>query len=184
MVGNEDDARVALEIVVRALGPDLRSDGSFLKEKDLDLPEGWEYLDQGSYRIAFLSPGSVVYKVEYWEWDDDPHLCNYVEAAAVRVGMRIPEFKGYLPQTSLFEVDGSAVVAMEFIPEECEHAEESVMRDIMRLEDRLCSFVDSYQNHNLRQRKQGDVILVDLGSDGSTETMDKIKELEARLLHV
>lgn len=78
-------------------------------------PEGWKYLNAGSFRAAYLSPSGVVYKVqkdrqgygyqsnkgEYDKWRDLYFKCKMPRYS------RLPKM-GYFPTE-----DGLGVVAME-----------------------------------------------------------------------
>lgn len=74
-------------------------------------PEGWEVLGSGCYRIAYLSPSGVVYKVQLHR---DSLQSNEGEFRNIReqffrkmpIGCR-------LPRVGLFQADGEHVIAME-----------------------------------------------------------------------
>jgi hypothetical protein len=57
MIGNAKDAEL-----IHYWHHDIREDGEWETA-----PEGWEYLGEGCYRTAYLSPDGVVYKVQQTE---------------------------------------------------------------------------------------------------------------------
>lgn len=75
------------------------------------LPNGWKFLAQGSYRKAFLSPSGVVYKRQH-----APHLTsNREEYDNVRRIQSIPLDGWRVPDTELYSVGGEDIIAMEFV---------------------------------------------------------------------
>lgn len=80
-----------------------------------DAPEGWEYLGQGSFRIAYLSPSGVVYKVQK-EGAHYTYQTNKGEHEAWRrlyFNCKMPEHTR-LPKIGYFPIDESwGVIAIE-----------------------------------------------------------------------
>lgn len=81
-----------------------------------DLPDGWIHLGSGGYRTVFLSPRGWVYKILNGRWRDDNtreynemEFNNYVRCSRDKI-------KGwYVPKTTLYYVDDTSVIAMEYI---------------------------------------------------------------------
>lgn len=110
MLGNEEDARFIrdwhLEVADRdPWDPDYKA-----------VPRGWSRIGSGCYRIAYLSPDGVVYKVQgYYALPGQYEgQSNKEEAENLRrfwlkkmpEGCRLPRFR-------FFELDGKGVIAME-----------------------------------------------------------------------
>lgn len=75
-------------------------------------PEGWTRLGSGCYRIAFLAPSGVAYKVQHTETS---FQSNHGEANTLRRYFLTKMPKGCrLPRWKLYEFDeGSGIMAME-----------------------------------------------------------------------
>ncbi|WP_221568632.1 hypothetical protein [Alkalihalobacillus sp. TS-13] len=80
------------------------------------MPEGWELVGRGSFRIAYLSPDRVIYKVQH-TYDYEYGQNNYGEfenivcifqSRKTMPGVRFPKF-------TLYELSGQPVMAMEFV---------------------------------------------------------------------
>jgi hypothetical protein len=80
-----------------------------------EAPEGWKRLGSGCYRIAYLSPSGVVYKVQgRYEANDDRWQSNKTETANLRKNALKKFPKGCrLPRWSEFYFGTKTVVAME-----------------------------------------------------------------------
>lgn len=79
------------------------------------IPAGWKYLASGISRRAYLSPTGVVYKVQKDPGSD--YQGNKGEHATAEKVRRSGSVKGaYIPRTALYEVPGSWVIALEYMP--------------------------------------------------------------------
>lgn len=78
-------------------------------------PKGWSRLGSGCYRIAYLSPSGVVYKVQgRYMADDEQYQSNKTETANLRKYALKKFPKGCrLPRWSEFYFGTKTVVAME-----------------------------------------------------------------------
>lgn len=109
MLGNEEDARFIRDWHFGGRRDDW---GNPVGE----LPEGWGRLGSGSYRIAYLSPDGVVYKVQqrYALPGEYEGQSNKSEAENLRRFWLIKMPPGCrLPRFQFFELDGKGVMAME-----------------------------------------------------------------------
>lgn len=78
------------------------------------LPTGWEEIGEGAYRVAFLSPSNVVYKIEY-DWS--PSHGNEGEWETYCEVLSTPLPSGWrIAEMNLIEVGEVPVIASEFIP--------------------------------------------------------------------
>lgn len=79
-----------------------------------EIPEGWKYLAAGVSRRAYLSPSGVVYKVQRNpESDYQGNKGEHETAERVRKSGSVRG--AYIPKTSLYEVPGSWVIALEYM---------------------------------------------------------------------
>lgn len=70
-------------------------------------PEGWQYLGQGCYRGAYLSPDSVVYKVQIYpgRYSGQPNIDEYQRWWRLRLLFREVEGMRW-PLMNCFEFEG------------------------------------------------------------------------------
>lgn len=75
-------------------------------------PNGWRRMGSGCYRVAFLAPSGVVYKVQHWQ--NNSYQTNAGEAEKLRSLMfrKLPQGCRF-PRYQLFELEGEGVMAME-----------------------------------------------------------------------
>lgn len=113
MLGNEEDARFIRDwhIAITA------SEGDYdRKTGEYRSPEGWERLGSGCYRVAYLSPDGVVYKVQLYYAAPGRYegQSNKTEVANLRKYWLTKMPEGCrLPRWGFFELDGRGVMAME-----------------------------------------------------------------------
>jgi len=121
-IGNASEAAEILAAFRKGRSEDKWDEG-------IAIPDGWKYLGHGLYRTAFLSPSGVVYKLErgslsWWE----NNRKEYENILEMRYDSRVTETV-IIPKAWLYEIDGSDVIAMEFMdgiwtefhfPEDCE----------------------------------------------------------------
>lgn len=113
MLGNEADARF-----IRDWHFDTGSQKDAWGDRTQREPEGWKRLGAGCYRVAYLSPDGVVYKVQQHyakpgQWQSQS---NKGEAETLRRYWLTKMPKGCrLPRWGFFELDGRGVVAMELL---------------------------------------------------------------------
>lgn len=109
MIGNAEDARFIRDWSLRRY-----KDDPYGYDSAPSAPEGWKRLGKGCYRIAYLSPDGVVYKVEHdyggagWPQSnrgEDKNLRRY-RFTKMPEGCRLPRWQ-------YFELDGKGVMAME-----------------------------------------------------------------------
>lgn len=111
MLGNEADARFIRDW---HFSPDAKRDawGDLIQQA----PDGWRRLGEGCYRVAYLSPDGVVYKVQHYYAEPGQYQSqsNKGEAEALRKYWLKKMPKGCrLPRWGFFELDGRGVIAME-----------------------------------------------------------------------
>jgi hypothetical protein len=83
------------------------------------IPAGWVLKGAGAYRRAFLSPSGVIYKVERRENSGQSNAAEHAVAQSVRsMGNVIGVI---IPNSALYYIDGSAVIAMEYMEGEEQH---------------------------------------------------------------
>lgn len=136
-----------------------------------ELPEGWERLGSGCYRVAYLSPSGVVYKVQgHYDKDGDQRWqSNFSEVRNLRRHQlkRFP--KGCrLPRWNSFEFpDGKIVVAMEKFDRllsSLSWREREATREAM---SRMLNVVDGiHDTHNANiayDEKTNEVVIIDWG---------------------
>ncbi|QZE11360.1 hypothetical protein SEA_FORREST_257 [Streptomyces phage Forrest] len=79
-----------------------------------ELMEGWRYLASGVSRSAYLAPSGVVYKV--MKTPGATYQGNKEEHETAERARRSGSVKGaYIPRTTLWEVPGCYVIAIEFM---------------------------------------------------------------------
>lgn len=108
MIGNAEDARF-----IRDWSLQRYKDDPYDYIPGPSAPEGWKRLGKGCFRIAYLSPDGVVYKVERHYGDgwsqsnrgEDKNLRRY-RFTKMPEGCRLPRWQ-------YFELDGKGVMAME-----------------------------------------------------------------------
>jgi hypothetical protein len=91
-----------------------REDAEILAEwtgYDEDLPYGWEYIGEGSHRVAYISPAGVVYK-KCKPGESDSNEMEY-EMYLRLLGIPIKGWR--LPQTELYKVGFEPIIAMEYV---------------------------------------------------------------------
>lgn len=100
MIGNEQEAREVAEWI-------MECDSSY----DWIPPDGFEYIGEGDNRIVFRSINSgVVYKKEHYE--NDQNLTEFINIERI---LNIPCVGWRVPESSLYEIDGRYIIAMEYI---------------------------------------------------------------------
>ena len=82
-----------------------------------NLPEGWTYLSQGSYRATFLGPDGVVYKRAHFNAKDEWHP-NLVEwqAYCQLMEANFHHDEIVIPRTRFFKQ--TYILAMQYVPGE------------------------------------------------------------------
>jgi len=81
------------------------------------MPDGWTRIGSGAYRVAFLSPDGVIYKVEHsyngvsWGQSNRGEYENILRM--IRQNVRHDFCR--LPKSTYFQLDGRGVMAMEYI---------------------------------------------------------------------
>lgn len=134
---------------------------------------GWRYLGKGCSRIAFLSPTNVVYKVDRYGDDDTPNRREYEAITEIRESGSADA--AYTPITALYDVNGSAVIAMESIPYDwnCHYCEVSAFGRCGTHEEYLRQLDDVMEKwgcmgdchfDNVRFREDGSAVVIDWGS--------------------
>jgi hypothetical protein len=109
--------------LLRTLGSE--EDARLIYEKGGKIPKGWKKIGYGAYRIAYLAPSGVVYKVakRYYpvtsssKNDNDVEFDNYVRIVSKGVsyrGWRIPKLYAYTWIDAMSSLN-ITVVACEYI---------------------------------------------------------------------
>lgn len=102
MIGTQDNAEVAVLLCDTTYGDKM--------------PNGWEILGSGIDRTAYLGPDTVVYKITHRL---TRYEANEREFDACRILGSSPAPEGFgVPKASLFTVDDTKVIAMEFLGDE------------------------------------------------------------------
>lgn len=162
MIGNETEARFIHEWY-RA----QRARADYYDRPGAQAPEGWKRLGSGCYRIAFLAPSGIVYKVQN---NPDSFQSNAEEASTLRRYMFRKLPKGCrFPRYQLFMVRESegvmAMERMESMLKEYSHykAEHRRVRDLKAaLVDALYDLWDLHDG-NIGVAEDGAVVPIDLG---------------------
>lgn len=109
-IGNISDAR----LISVWVNEGEREYGRSKRVWDGEAPEGWEYLDSGSFRSVWRSPDGIVYKVQHnpqSRTDNQDELDNlaFAHSKGAPEGARLPRAWGWN-----FD-DHAVVIAMEWI---------------------------------------------------------------------
>ena len=176
MIGNARDAETILDYSLKAalfedMAHEFRATGAVNLFKAPAMPEGWAELGRGCYRVAYLSPDNIVYKVEH-EYGAGWGQSNYDEyrniLRIVRMNIRMEGVR--LPKATLFQLYGNPVMAMEYVESDgelcdgwsCMHADEcdSITVDMI---GRKFGLQDMHVDNIAYIPKQKEYVLLDLG---------------------
>jgi hypothetical protein len=77
-------------------------------------PAFWEYIAEGTYRKAYLSPSGIVYKKEKTSRGDRP-AGNIAEFHNMSMAVEIPVPGWRIPQFGIFFCNGEPIISMEYV---------------------------------------------------------------------
>lgn len=147
MLGTMREALKAIE-----LSGDMYGEGFNKLYKD----SGWQFLNEGSTRVAFLSPSNIVYKVDH----SDCHE-NYNEYRVyLWLKERFPKLINMVAECYLWELR-VPVIAMEYVPGECNESDWNDCKVVDRLSKTFEGIVSDIIEENVRRRYTGEYIIVD-----------------------
>lgn len=155
-IGSEADARYALKIA--------QTQPSYTGPRE----DGWSPNGAGAFRRTWVAPDGTLYKVCHRDWEDTNQSRG--EARRWRMLLRHPEWADLVPAHTLYEIDGRAVTAVEFIPYLDYHLSEAGALALRRQERRVLAAgghvgAGDLYGDNMRFRTvDGGAVMVDLGN--------------------
>jgi hypothetical protein len=134
-----------------------------------NLPQGWEHMGSGCSRRAYLAPSGVVYKVA--DGYDDANDTEYLTYVALVLSGAIPE--GWdVPMTYRYRVNVNGAERVIIAMENLGHSEVSLYHTNIPVPAGYASHAaiarevfGVFDSHggNIRQRKDGALVCIDLG---------------------
>lgn len=92
-----------------------REDAEFIGEFDVyeELPDGWDFISEGSQRTVYISPDNVIYKVELPKAQGANEL-EFINLERIR---KLGPLSGWdIPDAELYVIDRcKTVIAMEWV---------------------------------------------------------------------
>lgn len=131
-------------------------------------PDGWQFIGSGCYRAAYLSPDSVIYKIQHTPglWSGQANIYEYQKWWALRLSHRMPE-GSRLPIMTCFEFEGhDDVNAMEYVGKTLNrYGGEDYYKhaDCLRAVSRQLGLWDMHHGNAAVDEKNGLIVPIDLG---------------------